>query len=316
MRYCVALPGKNAECVCAGLRTVFEHIGAVPLTLVLDNATGAGHRIAWDKVTVVHVFELFVEHYRLETRFSNLNSGNEKGSVENAVAFLRRNIMVPMLNAQLRWPTDPVHAGSVATRWPRRRITARARRSAACSPVRRWIRAASRQAGTTRSVGEVRKADKDGRVQIDGNYYLAGPSWRGWTLDVGLRAFDVTIRTQDGRTCARLPRVYGDSPATVRNPATLLPALSRKTHAWTDSTIRDDFPDKLRIAIDRMDAKTRRTTFRVIAKASAASGFEAAVRAARAPGRTGARDRRGEAPPPWPAHRRPRRSRTRSRYPT
>ena len=45
------------------------------------------------------------------------------------------------------------------------------------------------------------------------------------------------------------------------------------------STIRDDFPDKLRIAIDRMDAKTRRTTFRVIAKASAASGFEAAVRA-------------------------------------
>ena len=64
---------------------MFEHIGAVPLTLVLDNATGAGHRIAWDKVTVVHVFELFVEHYRLETRFCNPNSGNEKGSVENAV---------------------------------------------------------------------------------------------------------------------------------------------------------------------------------------------------------------------------------------
>lgn len=47
MRYCAALPGENAECVCAGLRTVFEHIGAVPLTLVLDNATGAGHRVAW-----------------------------------------------------------------------------------------------------------------------------------------------------------------------------------------------------------------------------------------------------------------------------
>ena len=30
MRYCVALPGENAECGCAGLRTVFEHIGAVP----------------------------------------------------------------------------------------------------------------------------------------------------------------------------------------------------------------------------------------------------------------------------------------------
>ena len=84
MRYCAALPGENAECVCAGLRTVFEHIGAVPLTLVLDNATGAGHRVAWDRVSIVKVFELFVEHYRLETRFCNPNSGNEKGSVENA----------------------------------------------------------------------------------------------------------------------------------------------------------------------------------------------------------------------------------------
>ncbi|KFJ01221.1 hypothetical protein [Bifidobacterium stellenboschense] len=74
-------------------------------------------------------------------------------------------------------------------------------------------------------------------------------------------AFDVTIRTRDGRTCTRLPRAYGDSPATI------LPALSRKTCAWDDSTIRNDFPDKLRLAIDHMDAKTRRTTFRLIAKA-------------------------------------------------
>lgn len=278
MRYCVALPGENAECVCAGLRTVFEHIGAVPLTLVLDNATGAGHRIAWDKVTVVHVFELFVEHYRLETRFCNPNSGNEKGSVENAVGFLRRNIMVPMPDAEshgqlTRYMLERCDAMAKETHYrkgaPIGGLFAGEKMDMQPLPAKpydaiRW---------------EVGKADKDGRVQIDGNYYLVGPSWRGWTLDVGLRAFDVTIRTQDGRTCARLPRVYGDSPATVRNPATLLPALSRKTHAWTDSTIRDDFPDKLRIAIDRMDAKTRRTTFRVIAKASAASGFEAAVRA-------------------------------------
>ena len=56
---------------------------------------------------------------------------------------------------------------------------------------------------------EIRKADKQGVVEIDSHRYLAGPSWRGWTLDVGLRAFDVEIRTQDGRSVARLPRVYG-----------------------------------------------------------------------------------------------------------
>ena len=189
MRYCVALPGENAECVCAGLRTVFEHIGAVPLTLVLDNATGAGHRIAWDKVTVVHVFELFVEHYRLETRFCNPNSGNEKGSVENAVGFLRRNIMVPMLNAEshgqlTRYMLERCDAMAKETHYrkgaPIGGLFAGEKMDMQPLPAKpydaiRW---------------EVRKADKDGRVQIDGNYYLAGPSWRGWTLDVGLRAFD------------------------------------------------------------------------------------------------------------------------------
>ena len=278
MRYVAAMPGENAECVCAGLRTVFEHIGAVPLTLVLDNATGAGHRIAWDKVTVVHVFELFVEHYRLETRFCNPNSGNEKGSVENAVGFLRRNIMVPLLNAEsyaqlTRYMLERCDAMAKETHYrkgaPIGGLFAEEKAEMQPLPSKpydaiRW---------------EVRKADKDGRVQVDGNHYLAGPSWRGWTLDVALRAFDVTIRTQDGRTCARLPRVYGDSPATIRDPATLLPALGRKTNAWPDSTIRDDFPDKLRLAIDRMDAKARRNAFRLISRTSDACGFEPAVEA-------------------------------------
>ena len=53
-----------------------------------------------------------------------------------------------------------------------------------------------------------RRADREGNVEIDSNRYLAGPSWRGWTLQVGLRAFDVEIRTrrQEGEHAA--PRVW------------------------------------------------------------------------------------------------------------
>lgn len=69
MRYVAAMPGENAECVCEGLTRIFDHIGMVPRVLVLDNATGAGHRVAWNKVTVVRVFAMFCDHYRLETRF-------------------------------------------------------------------------------------------------------------------------------------------------------------------------------------------------------------------------------------------------------
>lgn len=99
-RYVVALPGENAQCVCEGLVEIFEHIGLVPMVLVMDNATGAAHRTAWDKITIVGLFQLFLEHYRIEARFCNPGSGWEKGSVENAVGFLRRNLMVPLLNVE------------------------------------------------------------------------------------------------------------------------------------------------------------------------------------------------------------------------
>ncbi|WP_437340170.1 IS21 family transposase [Bifidobacterium breve] len=95
MRYVAATPGENAECVCEGLAQILDHIGMAPRVLVLDNATGAGLRVAWNKVTVVRVFAMFCDHYRLETRSCNPYSGNEKGSVENAVGFLRRNLMAP-----------------------------------------------------------------------------------------------------------------------------------------------------------------------------------------------------------------------------
>lgn len=113
MRLCVALPGENAECLCHGLMLVFEHIGGVPPLMVLDNATGAGHRNAKGEVRLTHVFESFLLHHRIEARFCNPYSGNEKGGVENAVGFLRRNLMVPALSAESHAPAQSDHAGAL-----------------------------------------------------------------------------------------------------------------------------------------------------------------------------------------------------------
>ena len=194
------------------------------------------------------------------------------------MGFLRRNIMVPLLNAE---------SYGQLTRFMLERCDGLAkhthyRKSAPIGDLFAEERACMQplpRVGFDAVDWQERRADRDGRVKVDGNYYLAGPSWRGWSLDVGLRAFDVQIRDRHGRRVATLPRVYGQSPTTVRDPATLLPALGRKTHAWPESTIRDDFPDKLRLAVDHMDAKERRRAFNLIAKASDACGFDAAVKA-------------------------------------
>ena len=279
MRYAAALPGENAECVCEGLLEIFEHIGMVPPLMVFDNATGAAHRVAWDRIRVVKVFQLFCEHHRIEVRFCNPSSGWEKGSVENAVGFLRRNLMVPPPNAEShRQLTRHLLSGCDAIADVDHYRSGRTIRDMFADDLEDMLPLPRARFDAVEWVE--RRADREGNVEIDSNRYLAGPSWRGWTLQVGLRAFDVEIRTRDGRKVNTLPRVYGRCGRTVRNPACLLPALARKPRAWGESPIRGDFPGKLRLRIDAMDSGDRQRTLRLIAKASDASGFKAATAAA------------------------------------
>ena len=64
------------------------------------NATGVGHRNPDGTVTQTVMFQRFCAQYGFEARFCNPYSGNEKGSVENAVGFVRRNPVVPVPSAE------------------------------------------------------------------------------------------------------------------------------------------------------------------------------------------------------------------------
>ena len=87
--------GETAECVCQGLRDVFEFLGGVPLRAVFDNATEVGRRVGAE-IRTSALFRRFAAHYGLDYSFTNPYSGNEKGSVENKVGAIRRNLFVPM----------------------------------------------------------------------------------------------------------------------------------------------------------------------------------------------------------------------------
>ena len=177
MRYVAALPGETAECVCHGLNKVFSHAGMVPRVLVFDNATGVGHRRADGTVTQTRLFSLFCAHYGFETRFCNPYSGWEKGSTENAVGFLRRNLMVPTPSAE-GWDR-------LTDAWLER-----------CDEIARGVH--YREDVPIRDLFETDldhmlplppsmfdacdwrgvKADRTGTVTIDSNRYLAGPAGR------------------------------------------------------------------------------------------------------------------------------------------
>jgi transposase len=93
--YTQVFGGETAECVCQGLKDIFNRIGGVPQRLVFDNVSGVGRRIG-DKVKLSDLFLRFKCHYGFDVTFCNPYSGHEKGNVENKVGYIRRNFFVPM----------------------------------------------------------------------------------------------------------------------------------------------------------------------------------------------------------------------------
>ena len=95
--YIQLFPGENIECLLEGLQAIFEHIGSVPTEIWFDNtATIVTSIMRGGDRKLTDRFLRFQEHYGFKAKFMNPRSGWEKGSVENKVGYLRRNLLVPM----------------------------------------------------------------------------------------------------------------------------------------------------------------------------------------------------------------------------
>lgn len=260
------------------MNRVFSHTGMVPRVLVFDNATGVGHRRADGTVTQTRLFSLFCAHYGFETRFCNPYSGWEKGSTENAVGFLRRNLMVPTPSAE-GWDR-------LTDAWLERCDgLARGDHYREDVPIRDLFETdldhmlplppSMFDACDWRGV----KADRTGTVTIDSNRYLAGPKWHSMRLMAGVRALRVELRSMDGEPIVTLERRWGRSPDTAMDPLSLLAIIARKPRSWGESPIRSEFPEETRALLDRMEPCERGLLVDDIRHAAVASGFHAAAMA-------------------------------------
>lgn len=105
------LPAQNFECLAYGLVKMFERIGRVPLVLRCDNMSTAVAKIIrredladgqcnHDSIDhhrrLTKNFLKLMAAYGFDAEFCNPASGNEKGSVENAVGWVRRNFFNPL----------------------------------------------------------------------------------------------------------------------------------------------------------------------------------------------------------------------------
>ena len=278
IRWVVALPGETSERVCQGLLEVFERTGMAPKVAVFDNATGVGHRNSDGTAARTCLFSLFRAHHGFGPRFRDPYSGHGKGSVENAVGFAGRNLMVPMPSAESFQTLTRVwldECGRVAGSDHCRHDVPVIELFEAEKDHMLPLPGARFDPCDWRSV----KADKTGAVTIDANRYPAGPKWRSMRLQAGARVFEIEPRGPDGETITTPERIWGQSAKTQVDPASLLAIIARKPRIWGESPIRNDFPETVRALPDRMDARTRSDLLDDIRAVAADCGFAATVKA-------------------------------------
>ena len=270
--------GETAECVCQGLKDIFEHIGGTPPLLVFDNATGVGRRVG-DAVRESELFSRFRNHYRFHARFCNPYAGYEKGNVERKIGYNRSNLFVPIphiqqlenynsnLLNQNKKKAEELHYKKGV---PIKELFLEDRKALLLLPAK----------GFNACRYEWLAADGYGKVCLDGrHYYSTRPEYAHNKVLVGIRAHRVDILTTNGKIVVSHKRMYGGTRTDVSDYSTSLAMLLRNSGAWYNSGLRQQTPEALRSYMDNLPKEGRKDCLRIMNEITTQYGFQAAVNA-------------------------------------
>lgn len=261
--YVQVFGGETAECVCQGLKNIFEYIGKVPTTLVFDNATGVGRRIG-DVIHETVLFGQFRAHYNITVRFCNPYAGYEKGNVENKVKFVRSNLFVPVpvisgreeYNKQLldkhKSKASEIHykKGIQIAELFKEDLTHMRELPAHSFEVRRYDKV---------------KADGYGKICIGGkHFYSTRPEYARQDVNVAIYADKIEVLDDNYNVLVTHKRCYGKERTDSYDYSTSVDQLLKTPGSWHESGVRQEAPDVLREYIDSLGRKERKSTLRML----------------------------------------------------
>lgn len=268
--------GETSECVCQGLKDIFEYIGGVVRVLVFDNATGVGRRIG-EQIREAQLFQQMRAHYGFLVRFCNPNAGHEKGNVENKVGTVRRNVFVPIpsfdqievYNRQLleTGATEGIHYKKGR---PVAELFQDDQRS--LKPLPSYPFNVCRFMYVT--------ADSYGKVRLDArHFYSTCPEFGETEVLVGVKAHTIEIYDERGSLVVTHRRRFGEDRTDSLDYRTTLVTLTKNVGAWKNSGVREMIPESLRKKMDELSREDLRQTVRTISKLTKSYSFETAIAA-------------------------------------
>jgi transposase len=241
--------GETSECLCQGLKDVFEFIGGVPHTIIFDGTSAVGRRFA-GIIKESRLFMAFRLHYGFDFRVCSPNSGHEKGGVESKVDWIRHNMFVPvptihdmeqynrtLLNKCLE-QGEKIHYQKER---PQKELFDR--------DLAALLQLPEKPFDVVRY--EHYKTNKKGYVTVDQLHtYSVSPRLAYHEVIVALRAHEVMILDSAGCVLETHRRKFGTKRTESINHVVSLTTLINKPRAWQQSKLRDALDDEVRDFLD------------------------------------------------------------------
>ena len=275
------VPGKNLECLFEALIAIFAWIGGVPAKLWFDNAStivrailrGGGRELT-DR------FRRFQEHFGFALTFCNPASGHEKGSAENKVGYLRRNLLVPVpefesiaeFNAELLRRCDADNRREYYRKEvPIAELFEQDRRQLLVLP----------QIPFDPSRFETVRADAYGMVTLEkGRHrYSTSPRYAGELVRVQITAQKLVVLDESDRPVVIHRRFYGGTKQESMDWLPYLTQLSRRPRALKYTPVYEMMSDLLRHWIDARPPGETGTALALLAELTRRGGFHSACQA-------------------------------------
>ena len=290
--YMQLFKGQNSECLLTGLLEIFSHAGGVPQRVWFDNAStmvtkilrGGGRRLT-------ERFQRFVEHLGFEPAFCNPAAGHEKGSVENKVGYLRRNLLVPVpemtsleaYNRELLTRCDADHRRT-HYRSEKRIAELFEADQAALLPLPPIPFDPTRY--------ETVRADAYGMVSLERGLhrYSSSPRFAREAVRVRIGAHRVTLLDESLREIVSHSRLYGPQKQQRMQWLPYLTQLSRRPRAVKYSGVWEMMPEPLQQWLSRREPASVGGALKLLAELTERSSFDAACAAVTAALSYGATD--------------------------
>lgn len=271
--------GENQECLFEGLIAIFEYLGAVPQRIWFDNAStmvvgvlrNGGRNLTDD-------FLRFMEHYRFEAAFCNVNAGHEKGNVEGKVGYHRRNMLVPVPRFESLAAFNRDQLGKCDRDAQREHY----RKNATIEELHTEDKAALLDlpavpfdAGQYITV----KTNDYGRFYLNNGLheYSVSPKYANSRVLVKITANEVIPWDENQREIVRHERLYGNYKQQSMKWLPYLTQLSRCPGALKYTGIYQMLPDSMKNYLERCNKSDKGKVLQVIATLTEKNGFEGAV---------------------------------------